>query len=254
MMDYEHARGLIFARPSWVMIPESIPPSAIPIARHRVLQYPGIKEDIYVPDFTPNPAMRSELGIGQNEVMVTIRPPANEAHYHNPASDTMFEAVLQVLSGRLDVRMILLPRNHSQGVDIRNRWPKLFASEKAIIPEHAVNGLNLIWSSDLVISGGGTMNREAAALRVPVYSIFRGKLGAVDRYLAAQNRLVLLKTTEDIRTKLFIHPRPVDVTPELDAANTLRTVVDRIVDIATSNALAAGCFPQYKNRRVLTKS
>ena len=73
---------------------------------------------------------------------------------------------------------------------------------KIIVPDQALNGLDLIWHSDFVVSGGGTMNREAAALGVPVYSIFRGKIGAVDRYLADSGRLTLIGTVQDVRSKI----------------------------------------------------
>src|SRR5208283_5511531 len=99
-------------------------------------------------------------------------------------------------------KVILLPRNRSQEISLRSSYPNLFATGKLVIPEHAVDGLNLIWHSDLVISGGGTMNREAAALGVPVYSIFRGEIGAVDRYLAESARLVLLEKVEDLSSKI----------------------------------------------------
>jgi predicted glycosyltransferase len=61
----------------------------------------------------------------------------------------------------------------------------LFSNPEDVHTESSRGWLNLIWYSDLVISGGGTMNREAAALGVPVYSIFLGKSGAVDRYLSS---------------------------------------------------------------------
>jgi len=76
-----------------------------------------------------------------------------------------------------------------------------------VIPDKVVDGLNLLWHSDLVVSGGGTMNREAAALGVPVYSIFRGKIGAVDRYLSENGRLCLLTSTEDVRNKIVVEKR-----------------------------------------------
>jgi hypothetical protein len=68
--------------------------------------------------------------------------------------------------------------------------------------------LNLIWHSDLVVSGGGTMNREAAALGVPAFSIFRGPLAAVDRHLEAQGRLVLLSSVAEVLQRLDPRPRP----------------------------------------------
>jgi len=71
----------------------------------------------------------------------------------------------------------------------------------------AVDGLNLLWHSDLVVSGGGTMNREAAALGVPVYSIFRGKIGAVDRHLQSQGKMTLIESIEDVQNKILLTPR-----------------------------------------------
>jgi predicted glycosyltransferase len=101
-----------------------------------------------------------------------------------------------------------LPRNEiTQTAWIKEKWPNLIASGKILIPSQVVDGLNLIWYSDFVVSGGGTMNREAAALGVPVYSIFRGKIGAVDRYLANNNRLVLLESIDDVRKKIEIRKR-----------------------------------------------
>src|SRR5438093_5763560 len=100
--------------------------------------------------------------------------------------------------------MVLLPRSKRQDASMRQLWPELISSGKIRIPEHVVDGLNLIWFSDLVISGGGTMNREAASLGVPVYSIFRGRIGAVDRYLGATGRLVLLESEEDVQTKVRV--------------------------------------------------
>jgi len=232
IMDYEYARALILAGPAWVMVPEPILGDAIPIAKNRLLRYPGIKEDVYVPRFRPDPAIRNFLGIDQAELLVTIRPPANEAHYHNPESDTMFTAVLEFLGEKPGIRIVLLPRNHGQETAIRKQWPRLFEHRKLVVPEHAVDGLNLIWHSDLVISGGGTMNREAAALGVPVYSIFRGKIGAVDRYLGANGRLVLLESVADIGKKIILQRRHIEALPGSGRNQTLMAVVGHISAIA----------------------
>lgn len=80
-------------------------------------------------------------------------------------------------------------------------------NKKIVIPEHVVKGLDLIWASDLVVSGGGTMNREAAALGVPVYSIFRGKIGAIDQDLSDTERLTLIEKVEDVRSKIKLIKR-----------------------------------------------
>jgi uncharacterized protein len=100
----------------------------------------------------------------------------------------------------------LLPRNKKQGDFMRQRWPQWFANHKTVIPP-ALDGLNLIWHSDLLVSGGGTMNREAAALGVPAYSIFRGPIGAVDRHLQQTGRLVLIESPEDVARKIRLEKR-----------------------------------------------
>jgi hypothetical protein len=105
-------------------------------------------------------------------------------------------------------KAILLPRNKRQESGFRTLHPQWFAGSKVVIPKQIVNGLNLIWHSDLVVSGGGTMNREAAALGVPVYSIFRGRIGAVDRHLSDGKRLVLIENPGDVDGKIRIEPRP----------------------------------------------
>lgn len=229
IMDYEFAQMVI--RPSFFIIPELLSKSRV-YQGHPFFQYPGIKEDIYVPDFVPDPAIISELRLDPDKLVVTIRPPATEAHYHNPEAEMLFEAVIEFLDKRQDVQMVILPRNEvTQTAYIRNTWPDLIKSRKIIIPDHAVDGLNLIWFSDLVISGGGTMNREAAALGVPVYSIFRGTIGAVDQYLEKAGRLVLLTSREDVQTKLILQKREKPVAMPKKSRVTLNTLVDEIVTV-----------------------
>src|SRR5262249_14089051 len=189
--DYEFAAGWwAFVRPTWVMCPEVIPKAAMRYPPDRILHYPGIKEDVYVPRFVPDAHIRAQLGLGEEDVVVTLRPPAGEAHYHNPLSDRLFAAAIAFLSEKPEVKLVALPRNEQQAISVRRSRPDLCRIGKIRIPEQVVDGLNLIWFSDLVISGGGTMNREAAALGVPVYSVFRGRIGAVDRYLSRTGRLV----------------------------------------------------------------
>jgi hypothetical protein len=146
--------------------------------------------------------LKSRLGIPPEALVITVRPPATEAHYHNPEAEVLLKAALDRFVEDAEARIILLPRNKRQDAELRGAWRDAIAAGKILIPDHVEDGMNLIWNSDLVISGGGTMNREAAAMRVPVYSIFRGKIGAVDRYLADEGRLVLLESVEDVRTKI----------------------------------------------------
>jgi len=226
IMDYEHVKGIF--NPNWIMMPEVISNDAIKYDKDRIIQYPGIKEDVYVPAFKPDPAIKEELGVGPDDLLVTIRPPATEAHYHNPQSEALFSAVVKLLGAVQNVRMVILPRNDVQKEEIRREWPEWCGNGKIIIPEKVVDGLNLLWHSDLVISGGGTMNREAAALGVPVYSIFRGKIGNVDRYLCKTGRLILLESVKDVENKIAVRKRAIPHALGSVNSNTLKAVVDGI--------------------------
>jgi len=229
--DYEFSRTWALIHPTWVMVPEVIPSDVVHLDRAHVLHYPGIKEDVYVPRFQPDPTLRSQLGVGENELLVTLRPPATEAHYHNRESEELFRVVVERLASDPETRVVLLPRNSRQAEVVRNTWPELVESSKIIFPPRVVDGLNLIWNSDLVISGGGTMNREAAALGVPVYSIFRGPLGRVDRFLASQGRLVIISDAQDVHTKIPLIPRNRAERPHGSAKPALSVLVQHITDI-----------------------
>jgi len=237
LWDYEFTKGVGKLRPDWAMVPAVIPDSAIRLDAHRVFKYQGIKEDVYVPGFRPDPGMRARLGLDEDDFVITARPPADEAHYYNPESDQLFRAAIDYLAEDRGARIVLLPRNEKQGAAAKALWPELFAGRRIIIPEHAVDGLSLLWSSDLAISGGGTMNREAAALGVPVYSVFRGKIGAVDRYLAQNGRLVLLEKLSDIRQKIVVPQKARRRAPANHQSHTLRTIVNNVVSIIETGRL-----------------
>ena len=228
IFDYEHARGLFFAHPDSVIVPEVIPDSSIKLHCAHIGRYPGIKEDVYVPEFIPTPGILQELGIEDGEIVVTMRPPATEAHYHMPESDQLFGAIMERLAKTPLIRVVLLPRNDAQAADIRQKWPEQFSTGKMIIPEHVVDGLNLIWHSDLVISGGGTMNREAAALGVPVYSIFRGTTGIVDKYLATTGRLILVESVEDVGSKIVLEKWNRPAEPDHAVRPALQQIVHEV--------------------------
>lgn len=241
IFDYEFAQGLQAVHPTWVMCPEIVAEGAVgrigSRLQNRLLSYPGIKEDVYVPRFTPDPDVREKLRLEPGDILVTIRPPATEAHYHNPEAEVLLEGVFELLASIPESRIVLLPRNAKQGAALQRMYPDLWASGKVRIPSEVVDGLNLVWHSDLVISGGGTMNREAAALGVPVYSIFRGHIGAVDRYLASTGRLVLLESVEDVRRKILVRRRERGRAPE-SAGDTLGSIVESIVRVVEARSTA----------------
>jgi uncharacterized protein len=204
LFDYEYAIRLPFVKPAMGIVPEAIDEHKIAKDfKLGIRKYGGLKEDVYVTSFRPDPSILQKLGVSGEDTLVTIRPPATEAHYHNPEAEKLFFEVVEFLGSNPAVRMVILPRNEKTQKDlIYKTWPEWCKERKIVVPEQALNGLDLIWYSDLVVSGGGTMNREAAALNVPVYSIFRGKIGAVDRYLAEKGRLTLIESVDEVRSKI----------------------------------------------------
>ena len=203
IFDYEHAMALMKLTPTVMVAPEVvIKKMTLSNSKCCFSSYPGIKEDVYVPSFKPDIHILATLGLNDNDIIVAIRPPASEAHYRNPESEKLFTATIETLSSMQNVKMVILPRNDRQEEHIRTEWSALFSDGRIRIPEEVVDGLNLMWFSDFVVSGGGTMNREAAALGIPVYSIFRGKTGAVDSYLSERGRLIMLQSIEDVRSKI----------------------------------------------------
>lgn len=232
IFDYEHAKALPFITPDWAMAPEIIPSEVISSRKKRLLRYPGIKEDVYVPTYKPKLGIRKKFGITDEDILVTIRPPATEAHYHNPEAEILFNGVIETLGKLENVRMVILPRNEKkQTAFIKSKWSDWCDKRKIIIPEHVVNGLDLMWHSDFVVSGGGTMNREAAALGVPVYTIFRGKTAAIDRYLSDSGRLTFLETVEDIETKMNIVKRDKSSNVIQNSQGALDTIINNLIRI-----------------------
>jgi hypothetical protein len=228
--DYEHVAHIM--RANVAIVPAIIPPEVARRVAHHVMTYPGIKEDVYASAFKPDPAFERANAIPRDKVIVTVRPPATEAHYHTARSDELFAASLQLLASNEQTHTILLPRSASQHQAIFRRFGALVQRAGLVVPSGALHGLDLVWHSDLVISGGGTMNREAAALGVPVYSIFGGQIGAVDRWLSSQGRLRLVESTADVMTGIALFRRDRPERPKLGSCAALEQVVDHICGLA----------------------
>lgn len=227
IFDYEHAARVPVFKPILGIAPEIIDKDALEAGfRNGIVNYPGLKEDVYISSYSPDPDFLQKMNLSSSDMIVTIRPPATEAHYHNPEAEPLFVEVVEYLGESPSVKMVILPRNEiSQKQFILEKWPHWCKAGKITIPDQVVNGLDMIWHSDLVVSGGGTMNREAAALQVPVYSIFRGKMGAVDKYLSERGRLTFIENINDVRTKIKPEKR---VRQEWNQ-DTPRPALDRIV-------------------------
>jgi len=229
--DYEHSRSAPMASPKWMIAPDSLFGHRFSVKANRLRLFRGIKEDVYVPEFKPDLSLLNELGLRHDEMVITVRPPANEAHYYNPESDVLFVELMSRICRTPGVRAVLLPRHHLQEQALRADYPEWFEDSKTIVPSRAVDGLDLIWYSDLVVSGGGTMNREAAALGVPVYSIFRGKTGAVDRRLEQEGRLILIKSAKEVWTRIQFILRDKSCIPNNKPRPALDDIINFIEEI-----------------------
>jgi predicted glycosyltransferase len=228
--DYEFSQSVPLFKPDWIFTPAVIPDAAWNLPKSRIIKYPGIKEDIYVPNFRPDPKLLFQLGLG-DEIVITIRPPATEAHYHNTQSSHLFQSVMNFLIPKARTRLVLLPRSEKQTEEVKRIWKKEYENGKVIIPAKVLDGLNMLFHSDLVISGGGTMNREAAALGVPVYTIFRGQLGAVDRYLSSSGRLTLIENEQDIHDKIVLERRDKSIKSNEQNREVFDTVLKELTKI-----------------------
>jgi uncharacterized protein len=188
--DYEfawlqHQLGLRAA--THVVVPDAIP--AERLARYgvrppKLRHYEGLKEEYYLADFVPDRSVASGLGASADRTLVVVRTPPDVSLYHR-RSNPLFPQVLEHVGGLEGVDAVVLPRTKEQGDYVRS-----LSLPAVIVPEHAVDAQSLIALADLVVSAGGTMNREAAALGVPVYTTFGGRLGGVDEELIRQGRLV----------------------------------------------------------------
>lgn len=206
MQDYEHAglqRQLAFRAARRVLVPDAIPPEAMRRAGARpekLIRYPGLKEDYYLADFRPDPSALGALGLEalgidpadrvDDRVLAVVRPPPETSAYH--ARNPLYDSVLDRLAGDERALTVLIPRAEGQGPAARERFARAGGEDRLVVPERAVDAQSLVALSDLVVSAGGTMNREAVALGTPVYTIFSGRMGAVDERLIDEGLLTPL--------------------------------------------------------------
>ena len=191
MQDYEFAgwqRQISFRVAKRVLMPDSIPVERlerIGAKGSKLVRYPGLKEEYYLADFEPDPGVLDELGLDREKVLVVVRPPPETSEYH--ARNDLYGRVIHRLAGESDTQAVVIPRTESQGAAVRG-----MGTANLIVPERAVDAQSLIAFADLVVSAGGTMNREAVALGTPVFTTFAGRMGGVDEALIAEGRLQVL--------------------------------------------------------------
>src|SRR5919201_1517607 len=169
-----------------VVVPEAIPPERLSrygVDGAKLVRYPGLKEEYYLADFEPDESVLGRWEIDPARLLFVLRPPPDVSLYHRH-SNPLFPQTLDALGRRDDVHAVVLPRTEEQREFVRG-----LNLPSVLVPEHAVDAQSLIALADLVVSAGGTMNREAAALGVPVYTTYGGRLGGVDEELIRQGRL-----------------------------------------------------------------
>jgi len=169
-----------------VVVPAAIPPERLRrygVQPPKLVQYPGLKEEYYLADFEPDRSLLDRFGIDPARVLVVLRPPPDVSLYHRH-SNPLFPQTLDHLGRAEDVHALVLPRTVEQ-----REFVASLALPSVILPDGAVDAQSLIALADLVVSAGGTMNREAAALGVPVYTTYGGRLGGVDEELIREGRL-----------------------------------------------------------------
>jgi len=191
MQDYEFAglqRQIAFRLAKRVLVPETIPIERmrrVGVKGEKLVAYPGLKEEYYLADFEPDPSVLDELGLDREKVLVVVRPPPETSEYH--ARNDLYGATIKRLAGAGEAQAVVIPRTESQGAAVR-----AVGAPNLIVPERAIDAQSLIAFADLVVSAGGTMNREAVALGTPVFTTFAGRMGGVDEALIAEGRLRVL--------------------------------------------------------------
>ena len=194
--DYEGAatmHKINFRLADKVMVPHVIPFPALKahgLDEKRYRPYAGIKEQVSLADFEPDLGVLKALGLDESRPVAVLRPPATMSLYHRGIANELFGEVLKYLTAA-GAQVVLLPRTVEQGRE--------FASAKGVtVPEKPVDGPSLVYLADLVVSAGGTMNREAALLGTPTWTTFAGEMGAVDRVLVERGQMQVLERPDQL--------------------------------------------------------
>jgi uncharacterized protein len=201
--DYEYAwlqHQLGCRAATRVVVPDAIPPERLErygVRRPKLQRYEGLKEEYYLADFEPDRSVADALSLDADRALVVVRTPPDVSLYHRH-ENPLFPQLLARLGRDEGLQAVVLPRTREQGDYVRS-----LGLPSLVVPGRAVDAQSLIALADLVLSAGGTMNREAAALGVPVYTTFGGRLGGVDAELIRQGRLVRITDprTLDVRRR-----------------------------------------------------
>jgi len=198
MLDYEYTESRIFNFfATLILMPAVIPDERLKSAGfnlRKVIRYNGLKEELYLRDFIPTLNIRSSLGVSTDKILVVLRPPGIVGNYHDNRSEILTVRLIHHLLLNNHVEIIVVARTKEDKSLIENYFGK-----KVRFLSRTIDGPQLIWAADIFISGGGTMNREAALLGIPAFSVFTGKRPYVDEYLVSQHKLIFIDSVENIK-------------------------------------------------------
>jgi predicted glycosyltransferase len=232
-IDYEHTRLEAFRSVRCLMVPSMVSDTAFErwgIPARVVRKYDGLKEHVYLASFRPMLDVRRYLDVAPDELLVTFRPIADHAHYGNGNGQAVQRMLLERLAAEKGARVLVLPRSRRQ----RREFECIARELPAVrVSRQAIDGPSLIDASDLVVTGGGTMLREAAVLGVPAVSCFSGSTGAVDRWLAGEGRAILVRNADDLGL-VRLERRRRQSAPVVNGA-VLSQIVQGICDAAGSS-------------------
>jgi predicted glycosyltransferase len=183
------------------------------------VRYEGFKEELYLAHFEPDAKILDDLRVDKTRILAVFRPPPAGALYHRSVNER-FDEVLREAVSRDDVHVVLLPRSEEQRVTYGR-------VDRVCIPDGAIDTCSLAAFADVVIGAGGTMNREAALLGTPTYTVFAGKLAAVDAELIRRGYLTDLRAA-DAKATLTRRP-PGTRSLTADRAAAIREVVCSVV-------------------------
>jgi uncharacterized protein len=200
MLDYEYTESKIFNLfADKILMPGIIPESRLQEAgfkMEKVIRYNGLKEEIYINEFHPDHDFRDKINVPGDDILITIRPPSLTGNYHDKGSEGILIECLNYFSSFDNTKIIVLSRNESDRKFIESNYTNL---NKLHFLDKAVDGLQLLYASDIAVSGGGTMNRESAILGTDTYSIFTGNTPYVDEFLVNEGKLNFIKNKSEVK-------------------------------------------------------
>ncbi len=231
MFDYEYTESKIFNYFSTFMLcPKFIPDKRLKDAGfnlNKIIRYNGFKEELYLSNFIPQNNIRKILDISEEDILIIIRPPSMVGNYHDTKSEKILTSLISILKDQDNIEVIIVNRTRVEKEFI----DKIKGSAKNIkYLNKVVDGLQLIYAADIVFSGGGTMNREAALLGVETYSFFTGRRPYLDEYLSSLGRLTFIENEKDLEKIDFVKKPKKNVIKTSD--NLIEEIKSILIDLA----------------------